>query len=141
MVGLEYTAFNINLVCGFVCTLMGFFFYFNIGDFGKIASFAGLGTGIVGYVLTLAYFIESVLVFNDIIVRGDMRIDSDGAFLRWSNKKKHYICIFYKKDDYYSIYLRYSDFGNKYLNYNKDVSPGEKKYKYNKCISPAVDYF
>ena len=28
MVGLEYAAFNINLVCGFVCTLLGFFFYY-----------------------------------------------------------------------------------------------------------------
>jgi len=141
MVGLEYAAFNINLVCGFICTLLGFFFYFNIGDVGKIASFAGLGTGIVGFVLTLVYVIESGLVFNDIIERGIMRIDSDGAFLKWNSKKNHYTCIFYKKDDYDSIYLRYSDYGNKYLNYYKDVRPEENNHKYEQCISPKLTYF
>jgi hypothetical protein len=141
MVGLEYAAFNINLVCGFVCTLLGFFFYFNIGEVGKIASFAGLGTGIVGFVLTLVYVIESGLVFNDNDEGRSMRIDSDGAFLKWNSKKNHYTCIFYKKDDYDSIYLRYSDLGNKYLNYNKDVRPEEKNYKYQYCKSLDLDYF
>ena len=141
MVGLEYAAFNINLVCGFVCTLLGFFFYFNIGDVGKIASFAGLGTGIVGFVLTLVYVIESGLVFNDDDGEYQMRIDSDGAFLKWNSKKNHYTCIFYKKDDYDSIYLRYSDYGNKYLNYNKDVRPEEKNYKYQHCTKSDYDYF
>ena len=143
MAGLEYAAFNINLVFGFVCTLLGFLFFFNIGDVGKIASFAGLGTGIVGFVLTFVYVIESGLVFNDIAdtERRDMRIDSDGAFLKWNSKKNHYTCIFYKKDDYDSIYLRYSDYGNKYLNYNKDVRPEEKNYKYQHCTKSDYDYF
>ena len=141
MVGLEYTAFNINLVCGFVCTLLGFFVYFNIGEVGKIASFAGLGTGIVGFVLTLVYVIESGLVFNDDDGEYQMRIDSDGAFLKWNSKKNHYTCIFYKKDDYDSIYLRYSDLGNKYLNYYKDVRPEEKNYKYRDCKRSSLNYF
>ena len=143
MAGLEFVAFNINLVFGFVCTLLGFLFFFNIGDVGKIASFAGLGTGIVGFVLTFVYVIESGLVFNDIAdtERRDMRIDSDGAFLKWNSKKNHYTCIFYKKDDYDSIYLRYSDLGNKYLNYYKDVRPEEKNYKYSDCRRSSLNYF
>ena len=141
MVGLEYTALNINLVCGFICTLLGFFLFFNIGgDMGKIPSFAGLGTGIVGFVLTLVYVIESGLVFNDIDREfgssGSIRIDSDGSFLKWDNSRNSYVCTFYDKDNEDSLYLKYSDYGNKFLNYNKDVQfmIQEKKYEY-KTIS------
>ena len=136
MVGLEYTALNINLVCGFICTLLGFFHFFNIGDMGKIPSFAGLGTGIVGFVLTLVYVIESGLVFNDIDREfdssGSIRIDSDGSYLKWDNSRDSYVCTFYDKDNEDSLYLKYSDYGNKFLNYNKDVifREQEKKYEY-----------
>ena len=132
MVGLEYTALNINLVCGFICTLLGFFHFFNIGEMGKIPSFAGLGTGIVGFVLTLVYVIESGLVFNDIDGESDIRIDSDGAFLKWDNSRNSYVCKFYDKDNKDSLYLKYSDYGNKFLNYNKDVvfRREEEKYEY-----------
>lgn len=132
MVGLEYTALNINLVCGFICTLLGFFHFFNIGEMGKIPSFAGLGTGIVGFVLTLVYVIESGLVFNDIDGQKAIRIDSDGAFLKWDNSRNSYVCKYYDKDNKDSLYLKYSDYGNKFLNYNKDVyfKEQEKKYEY-----------
>ena len=132
MDGLEYTALNINLVCGFICTLLGFFHFFNIGEMGKIPSFAGLGTGIVGFVLTLVYVIESGLVFNDIDGENEIRIDSDGSFLKWDNSRNSYVCTFYDKDDKDSLYLKYSDYGNKFLNYNKDVyfKRQEKKYEY-----------
>ena len=141
MVGLEYTALNINLVCGFICTFLGFFHFFNIVDMGKIPSFAGLGTGIVGFVLTLVYFIESGLVFNDIDIdfdpnaniRGNIKIDSDGSFLKWDNSRNSYVCIFYDKDNEDSLYMKYSNYGNKFLNYNKDYifRDEEKKYEYN----------
>lgn len=137
MIGLEYTALNINLVCGFICTLLGFFHFFNIGgDMGKIPSFAGLGTGIVGFVLTLVYVIESGLVFNDIDGSQRIRIDSDGSYLKWDNSRNSYVCIFYDKDNEDSLYLKYSDYGNKFLNYNKDVyfKVQEKKYEYYETI-------
>lgn len=132
MVGLEYTALNINLVCGFICTLLGFFHFFNIGEMGKIPSFAGLGTGIVGFVLTLVYVIESGLVFNDISESRDIRIDSDGSILKFDNSRNSYVCTFYDKDDNDWVFLKYSDYGIKFLNYNKDVyfKEQEKKYEY-----------
>ena len=141
MVGLEYTALNINLVCGFICTFLGFFHFFNIGDMGKIPSFAGLGTGIVGFVLTLVYVIESGLVFNDIdadidveideyqFTNPNIRIDSDGSFLKWDNSRNSYVCTFYDKDNKDSLYLKYSDYGNKFLNYNKDIYFKEREKK------------
>ena len=133
MAGLEYTALNINLVFGFVCTLLGFIYFFNIADVRKIACFAGLGTGIVGFVLTLVYVIESGLVFNDNDGLNELRIDSDGAVMEYDSKAGRYKCIFYKKGKYDSIYRRYSDYGNKYLNYYKDVRPGENNYKFEEC--------
>jgi hypothetical protein len=135
MTGLEYAALNINLVFGFICTLLGFIYYFNITDVRKIACFAGLGTGIVGFVLTLVYVIESGLVFNDYDYEGssNLRMDSDGAVMEYNSKAGRYKCIYYKKGKYDSIYKRYSDYGNKYLNYYKDVRPEEKNYKFQQC--------
>ena len=143
MVGLEYTALNINLVCGFICTLLGFFLFFNIGgDMGKIPSFAGLGTGIVGFVLTLVYVIESGLVFNDISIDDDpsFRIDPDGAFLKWDNSRNRYVCIYFDKNDRYSLFLKYSNYGNKFLNYNKDIAfmNQDKNYKYYNHITNEI---
>ena len=136
MVGLEYAALNWNLVLGFICALLGFCLFFNLGDVGKIASFGGLGAGIVGFVLTLVYVIESGLVFTD---KADQyyvndyyqgpRIASDGSFLEWDNSKHAYTCKFYKKKNYDSVSLRFSDFGNKYLHYNKDLSFDPEKIK------------
>ena len=138
MTGLEYAALNINLVFGFVCTLLGFIYYFNITDVRKIACFAGLGTGIVGFVLTLVYVIESGLVFNDNDDSTVLRMDSDGAVMEYNNKAGRYKCIYYKKGKYDSIYLRFSDYGNKYLNYYKDVRPEEKNYKFEQCTIDRI---
>ena len=138
MTGLEYAALNINLVFGFVCTLLGFIYYFNITDVRKIACFAGLGTGIVGFVLTLVYVIESGLVFNDNDGSTVLRMDSDGAVMEYNNKAGRYKCIYYKKGKYDSIYLRFSDYGNKYLNYYKDVRPEEKNYKFEQCTIDRI---
>ena len=140
MVLLEYTALNINIFFGFICAFLGFFYCFRLGNVSIIAGFAGLGTGIIGFVLTLAYVIESGLVFNDNVDRSSMRIDSDGAFLEWNIKKNHYICIFYERDEYDSIFLRYSDYGNKYLNYFKDIRPEENNYRYEQCQISEVSY-
>ena len=132
MVGLEYAALNWNLVLGFICALLGFCLFFNLGDVGKIASFGGLGAGIVGFVLTFVYVIESGLVFTDKADEYDYsgpRIASDGSFLEWDNSKHTYTCKFYKKKNYDSVSLRFSDLGNKYLRYNKDLSFDQEKIK------------
>ena len=135
MVGLEYVVSNLNIIFGFICALLGFLLFINVGNMGKYTGLIGLGVGFVGFVLTFVYVIESGLVFDDIdfdlwdIWGGlgtsfnedeHVRIDSDGAHLEWNGNK--YTCIFYKKDDEYSTSLRYSDYGNKYLSYNKDLN-------------------
>ena len=139
MKGLEYVTSNLNIIFGFVCAFAGFLLYQKIGNLGgdaKYIGLIGLGCGVIGFVLTLVYVIESGLIFTDLDIRdlddtGDVRIDSDGAFLEWDSGKKRYTCIFYKKDKEDSLYLRYSDYGNKYLNYYKDITINDNKKKYN----------
>ena len=145
MIGLEYASLNINIVCGFTCALLGLLLYLNAGNnIGTITGLIGLGSGVITFVLTLVYIIESGIVFTQHIVNKDyknygleyrstgVRIDSDGAVLEWDDSKKSYVCIFYKKDNKDSVYQRYSDYGNKYLNYNSDVEFAieKKNYKY-----------
>ena len=140
MVGLEYAALNWNLVFGFICALLGFCLFFNLGDVGKIASFAGLGAGIVGFVLTFVYVIESGLVFNDYADSSIPRIDSDGVWAELDGDK--YKCKYYKEKKSEAFYLRFSDYGNKYLNYNKDIQFQENKYEeMNRCKSRGDDSF
>ena len=135
MAGLEYTAFNLNLILGFTCTFLGFLNYFDIKKI-EITGLIGLGSGVVGFVLTLVYVIESGLVFNDSDSDNLLRLDSDGAILEW--KGNSYKCIFYDKNDKFSLYRRFSDYGNKYYNYIKEVEYmiEDENYKFQQCVSP-----
>ena len=133
MISLEYVVSNLNIILGFICAFSGFLLYKEIGNIGNDAKYFGLigiGSGVIGFVLTLVYIIESGLVFNDIADIRKLKIDSDGAFLKWDENR--YKCIYYDKDDEESIFLKYSDFGNKYLRYTKKViyASEEKEYKY-----------
>ena len=132
MVCLAYIVFDLNIIFGFICALLGFLHFINVGNMGKYIGLIGLCAGAIGFVLTFVYVIYSGLVFNDIDENPAMRIDSDGAHLEWNESKGRYTCIFYDKDDIYSIYLRFSDYGKKYLSYHKDLSypEGDIKFKF-----------
>lgn len=121
MAGLEYVSFNLSLIFGFVCALLGFLQYLDIKKI-EISGIIGLGCGVVGFVLTLVYVIESGLVFNDYVNQGDYRIDSNGAIIKWNKDKGKYTCIYYDKDDATSLIIRYSDYGNKYLSYRTQLA-------------------
>ena len=59
MYGLEYSSLIIDVICGFVCTILGLLHYFDIGKpFEKVTGIIGLATGIIGFVLTLVYVIK-----------------------------------------------------------------------------------
>lgn len=118
MISLQYVAFNLNIIFGFICAFLGFLQYFGIKNI-EITGIIGLGCGFIGFVLTLVYVIESGLVFNDIDTSNDFRIDSDGAFFEL--KDTNYKCIFYNKNDKFALFRKYSDYGNKFLNYKKEV--------------------
>ena len=155
MIGLEYSAFNFNIVFGFTCALLGLFNYLKIGNIGKIIGIIGLGSGVIGFVLTLVYIIYSGIIFTQdpvdksftnlgIEFTGvDIKIRGDGAFMKWDSSKNGYVCLFYKKDKPDSLYIKYSDYGNKHLNYRtKDkYAEKEKNYKFisnNGCLGSIL---
>ena len=139
MNGLEYVVSNLNIIFGFICAFAGFLVYQKIGNLGgdaKYIGLIGLGCGVIGFVLTLVYVIESGLIFTDLDINnpygtGNVRIDSDGAFLEWDSGKNRYTCIFYKEDKKDSLYRRFSDYNNKYLNYYKDIVIDDHNKNYN----------
>ena len=158
MIGLEYSAFNFNIVFGFTCALLGLFNYLKIGNIGKIIGIIGLGSGVIGFVLTLVYIIYSGIIFTQDVVgktftdistkytssgkAEQKKIRGDGVFAEWDDSKKVYVCLYYEKDNEDSLYLTYSDYGNKYLNYRtKDEYPKENEnYEYYGCRASPYNY-
>ena len=132
MVGLEYAVVNINIILGFTCTVLGLLLYLKATNNTKIIGLIGLGSGAIGCILILVYIIYSGLIFtqdipgktfnslNSRYTNAQVKIDSDGGFLKWDESKKRYVCIFYDKNDDDSVYLKYTDYANKNLNYNED---------------------
>jgi len=146
MIGLEYSSFNINVIFSFICAILGILLYSG-NNIGKIVGLIGLGTGVIGFVLTFIYIIYSGIIFNNDVVDKDYKLAGDpyanlypstkpdGAFLKWKDDK--YVCIYYDKDNKDKLYRKYSDYGNMNLNYyhfdskNKD----DDYYKYKKAGS------
>ena len=87
MNGLEYVVSNFNFIFGFVCVFEGFLLLFkigNLGNDGKYIGLIGLSCGAIGLILTWVYDYPSYKV----------KIDSDGASLKWNGSKSKYECIF-----------------------------------------------
>jgi len=62
MDGLEYSAFNINVIFSFICAILGLLLYLG-NSIEKIIGLVGLGTGIIGFVLTFIYIVHSGIIF------------------------------------------------------------------------------
>ena len=143
MAGLEYSAFNANVIFGLTCAILGLLKYFG-NNLGKSIAFIGIASGIIGFVLAFVYVIYSGIIFTQDVANKNydsfshtyqnalIKVDSEGAHLKWDDSKGGYVCIFYDKDNKDSVYLKYSDYGSKYLNYNKDVyfKEDSKRYEY-----------
>jgi len=129
MYGLEYSSLLIDVILGFICTILGILHYFDVAKpFEKISGIIGLVTGIVGFVLTLVYICYSGYIFTNDTTNGFdgatssttlLKLDKDGAFAEWDNSKNSYKCIFYKANKPKSILVTYSDLGKKQYNYEK----------------------
>ena len=156
MIGLEYSAFILDVIFGFICTILGLLLYSG-NNVGKIAGLIGLASGATGFVLTFVYIIYSGIVFNNDLINknfglnsslgssfkinpypypsSNIAIDSDGAFMKWKDGK--YVCIFYDKDNKDKLYRKYSNYGNKYLNYHhfNEKDNDDEYYKYKGCSS------
>ena len=131
MYGLEYSSLLIDVILGFICTILGLLHYFDVAKpFEKISGIIGLVTGIVGFVLTLVYICYSGYIFTNDITGGFdssydpssnskplLKLDKDGAFAKLDGNQ--YKCIFYKEKKPNSVFATYSDLGKKQYNYEK----------------------
>ena len=131
MYGLEYSSLIVDVIFGFVCTLLGLLHYFDVAKpFEKVTGIIGLATGIIGFVLTLVYVCYSGYIFTkDPYDKGSGNLigsppssiykrNGDWAFAKFE-EGKGYKCLYYKENDIYSVYAKYSDLGKKQYNYNK----------------------
>ena len=124
MYGLEYSSLIVDVICGFVCTILGLLHYFDVAKpFEKVTGIIGLATGIIGFVLTFVYLVYSTYIFtNDYDDNAPQyKRDGDWAYATQEDDKR-FKCLYYKEGDKYSIYARYSDLGKKQYNYNKKQS-------------------
>lgn len=146
MIGLEYAAFNINVVFGATCSLLGLLFYLGTPNTkGKVVGLIGMLTGVIGFILTLVYIIETGIITNSDIYKKtyqnsysskysncQKKIDSDGALLKWDSGKQSYVCIYYDEKKKDSLYVKFTDLKNKYYNYLTDFDNAdeEKNWEY-----------
>ena len=126
MYGLEYSSLIIDVIVGFICAVLGLLHYFDVAKpFEKISGLIGLGSGIVGFILTLTYIYYSAYIFiNDSTDRFDsnnsfkpIKLDSEGAFAKWDDNENSYKFLYYKDNE--PIKINYYDLGKKQYNYEK----------------------
>jgi len=149
MYGLEYSSLLIDVILGFICTILGLLHYFDVAKpFEKISGIIGLVTGIVGFILTLVYICYSGYIFTNDTTEGFdgsydlygsgssgplLKLNKDGAIAELDGSK--YKCIFYKANNKDSTFATYSDLGKKQYNYEKkrhyDIDS-----KYSDCKEP-----
>ena len=144
MYGLEYSSLILDVVLGFICTILGLLHYFDVAKpFEKITGIIGLATGIVGFIMTLVYICYSGYIFTNDYTDGFesnfkggpylLKLDKDGAFAEWDSGQSRYKCLFYKSGKAYSLYTKYNDLGKRQYNYEKKRHY-DKESKYINCI-------
>ena len=124
MYGLEYASFIFDVICGFVCSLLSFLRYLNIGKgTEKNTGLVGLITGVVGFLLTFIYFIYSAYIFtNDTYITslnplgGQItKLFPNGASAKIDGTTPY---TNDKGDD--AQYIKYYELGQKQYNYDSD---------------------
>jgi TM2 domain-containing membrane protein YozV len=93
MAGLEYAAFNVNVIFGLTCAILGLLkFYGN--NLGKSVALIGIISGIIGFVLTFVYIIYSGIIFTQDVANKNyddfdriydnalIKVDSESAHLK-----------------------------------------------------------
>ena len=133
MLGLEYSAFNINVILGFICSILGILLYSG-NNIGKIVGLIGVGAGIIGFFLTYVYIIYSGIIFDSDVAGKEYGINisdpysnsyittkSDGAYLKWKDGKYRRDYDEDKVNDDPDIaFVKYRDLGKKQYNYNSE---------------------
>ena len=126
MYGLEYASFIFDVICGFVCALLSFLRYLNVGKgTEKNTGLVGLITGVVGFVLTFAYFVYSAYIFTNDKADGNIKkLFPNGATYKIVGESSDQKLITSyendKNDD--SQFIKYYELGQKQYNYDSDIT-------------------
>ena len=136
MYGLENSAFIINIILAFVCADLTLLHYLNVGkSFEKKTGLIGLISGIIGFILTLAYCCYSGYIFNNDIAYGILDLSSTTPFFIRPNslvklfpngaiyKKEgnNRITVDQKETGENAKFVLYKDLGKKQYNYNSKI--------------------
>ena len=87
MYSMEYTSVIFDVILSFICTILGFLHYFDVGkSFEKFSGLIGLISGAICFILTFIYIIYSCYIFdNDTYINnsggGVVKLYSNGAFI------------------------------------------------------------
>ena len=147
MYGLEYSAFIIDIIVGFICSLLGFLHYLEeekAKSFLSKTGLIGLFSGVIAFAITLVYLIYTILVYSK--DTGEViKADENLVFAKWDNNKKEYHCLNYEDDNENSIFAKYSEYGKKQYNYNKDkymsfITTGTTGSEFQNCARNNYDY-
>lgn len=156
MYGLEYSSCIIELIIGFICSLLSLFHNFDVGkDFEKKNGLIRALCGIIGFFISLIYIIYSCLVFthdgpgkynnvsnppifstsspSPLIYYDIFKLDKDRSIAKWDSSKKQYICLYFKENVEDSFYAKYKDLGEKQYNYHKDFFLNDGNADIQKC--------
>ena len=119
---LEYASFIFEIIISFICTILRFLHFFNMGKyFEKITSIVGFASGFIGFLLTIIYVIYSAYIFSNDNNETD-RLFENGAYMKLDGTKYIYT---YTKEEYDKdsnvVYAKYKDLGKKQYNYDSDL--------------------
>ena len=141
--GLEYSAFIIDIVLGFICAFLGLINFLEPGKpFEKKIGFIGLITGIITTVITIVYVAFSANIFNNEAFKDLDILYDNKAYLHWNGEKYIYNYDKTKADeeDPDIKYVKYKDLGKIQYNYDSEfyqISIGDSttnEYEYHNCI-------
>jgi hypothetical protein len=139
MYGLEYASFIFDVICGFVCTLLSFLRYLNIGKgTEKNTGLVGLITGVVGFVLTFLYFVYSAYIFTKDTYVSNISTMSGAITKKFPNGAIYKIdgtrpYLNDKGDD--AQYIKYYELGQKQYNYDKEKEFPKDNSEFDNCRS------
>ena len=119
---LEYTSLIMDIVFGFICTILGFLHYYGIGkSIEKISGLIGLITGAIIAIITCIYVGYSSSIFNNGVVRDLDKLYSNRAYaqLKDGKYKRNYDEDKARDDTDISL-AKFRDLGKKQYNYDSE---------------------
>ena len=147
---LEYFVVSIDIVFGFICSVLIFLHLF---DFSKeniksyVIGWLGLISACIIFVITSVYLCYSGYIFVNAEAKSYddgytynklLKLNENGAFAKYDDQIGKYKCLFYDGDNIDNFIAKYKDLGKKQYNYQKDRF-FRNDYNYERCRENIYD--